>query len=79
MTSIGLKLSNDHLLPTMPVMQTMTIALSIKPGGSARRIAVSGGLITHGTGISPVELHGNINSLEITDGLTAAGGGFEKL
>jgi hypothetical protein len=46
--------------------------------GVVRRIAVAGGLITHGAGISPVELPGRIDSLEITDGVSAAGGGFEK-
>jgi len=61
------------------VVKLPAIALSIKPGGSARKIAVAGGIITHGAGISPLELHGKIDSLEITDGVTAAGGGFEKL
>ena len=60
------------------VVKLPAIALSIKPGGSARKIAVAGGLITRGAGISPLELHGKIDSLEITDGVTAAGGGFEK-
>ena len=60
------------------VVKLPASALSIKPGGSARKIAVAGGLITRGAGISPLELHGKIDSLEITDGVTAAGGGFEK-
>jgi hypothetical protein len=61
------------------VVRLSAVALSIKPGGSARRIAVAGGLITHGAGINPLELHGTVGSLEVTDGFSAAGGGFEKL
>jgi hypothetical protein len=61
------------------VVKLPAIALSIKPGGSARKIAVAGGLITHGSGISPLELHGKVDSLEVTDGLSAAGDGFDKI
>jgi hypothetical protein len=61
------------------VVKLPAIALSIKPGGSARKIAVAGGLITHGSGISPLELHGKVDSLEVADGLSAAGGGFETI
>ena len=61
------------------VMKLAAIALSIKPGGSARKIAITGGLITHGAGVNPLELHGTIDSLQITEGLAADGGGFEKI
>jgi hypothetical protein len=61
------------------VVKLPAIALSIKPGGSARKIAIGGGLITHGAGISPLELHGKVDSLDVTDGLSAAGGGFETI
>jgi hypothetical protein len=61
------------------IVQLPATALSIKPGGSARRIAVTGGIITHGAGISPLEIHGRVDLLEITGGFTAAGGGFDKL
>ena len=61
------------------VLQLSATALSIKPGGSARRIAVAGGIVTHGDGVDPLELHGSVDSLQITDGLTAAGGGFGKI
>jgi hypothetical protein len=61
------------------VVRLSAIGLSIKPGGSARKIAVSGGLITHGEGVNPLELHGAIGSLQITEGFAAAGGGFEKI
>jgi hypothetical protein len=58
------------------VVKLSAIALSIKPGASARSISIAGGLITHGAGISPLELHGTVGSLHISEGLTAAGGGF---
>jgi hypothetical protein len=58
------------------VVKLSAIALSIKPGASARSITIAGGLITHGAGISPLELHGTVDSLHISEGLTAAGGGF---
>ena len=58
------------------VVKLSAIALSIKPGASARNITIAGGLITHGAGIIPLELQGTVDSLQITEGLTAAGGGF---
>ncbi|QBR04289.1 hypothetical protein [Paraburkholderia pallida] len=61
------------------VIRLAATALSIKPGGSARKIAIAGGLITHGESVNPLELHGAIDSLEISGGLVAAGGGFEKI
>jgi hypothetical protein len=61
------------------VVRLSAVALSIKPGGSARKIAIAGGLITHGEGINPLELHGTVDSLQITEGFAAAGGGFEKI
>jgi hypothetical protein len=44
------------------------IALSIRPGGSARRIEIEGGLKTHGKGIAPLEHEGIVEELSITDG-----------
>jgi hypothetical protein len=35
---------------------------------------ITGGLITHGVGITPLELHGTVDSLQIAEGLFAAGG-----
>jgi len=61
------------------VVTLSAIALSIKPGGSARKISIAGGLITHGAGVNPLELHGTVDSLQITEGFAAAGGGFEKI
>ena len=61
------------------VLQLPAIALSIKPGGAARRIHVAGGLLTHGAGVAPFELHGRVETLEIEGGFVAAGGGFAAL
>ena len=61
------------------VMPLSAIGISIKPGGSARRLVVGGGVITHGAGISPLELHGVVEALEISDGVASLGGGFEGI
>jgi len=60
------------------VVRLPATALSIKPGGSARKVEIAGGLITHGQGIDPLELQGVIASLRVTGGFAAAGGGFER-
>jgi hypothetical protein len=54
-------------------------ALSIKPGASVRKLEIKGGVITHGTAITPIELHGNVEWLQIGGGIVALGGGFEKI
>jgi hypothetical protein len=54
-------------------------AVSIKPGGSAQQITVTGGVITHGAGINPLELHGAVDTLQISKGFAAVGGGFEQI
>ena len=61
------------------VVNLSAIALSIKPGGSAREIEINGGIKTNGPGISPVEQHGSIATLRVTGGCVAAGGGFDKI
>jgi hypothetical protein len=38
---------------------------------------VAGGLLTHGAGISALELHGAIECLRIADGFAVAGDGFD--
>ena len=58
------------------VVKLAAIALSIKPGGAVHNISIGGGLTTHGVGVTALELHGTVDSLQISDGLTAAGGGF---
>ena len=47
------------------VITLSAIALSIKPGGSAREIEISGGVKTNGPGVSPIEQHGAIDSLRV--------------
>jgi hypothetical protein len=59
------------------VVKLAAVALSIKAGGSARRIQVFGGLVTHGAGVNPLEQHGRIESLQVTDGFNATGGGLD--
>jgi hypothetical protein len=61
------------------VTQLSAVALSIKPGGSARRIEIAGGLITHGDGVNPLELHGAVDAVQMTGGITAVSGGFETI
>jgi len=61
------------------VINLSAIALSVKPGGSAREIEIAGGVKTNGSGVSPIEQHGAIDSLRITGGFVAAGGGFDKI
>jgi hypothetical protein len=70
--------SGDSLVKGV-VVKLAAIGLSVKPGGSARGISVAGGLVTHGAGVAPLELHGSIERLEVTDGFTAASGGPDKL
>ncbi len=61
------------------VLRLSAIALSIKPSGSARKIVVEGGVVTHGEGVNPFELHGAVDSLHVTKGFAAEGGGFDKI
>ncbi|MEO6839809.1 MAG: hypothetical protein ABI192_03495 [Bradyrhizobium sp.] len=61
------------------VITTSAIALSIKPGGSARKIEIAGGVKTNDADVSPIEQHGAIDSLRVTGGFVAAGGGFDKI
>jgi hypothetical protein len=50
------------------VRELSAIALSIKPGGSARAISIHGGLKTHKTGVNPLEQEGTVERLLIEDG-----------
>ena len=61
------------------VVKLPATPLSIKPGGSARKIAIAGGLVSHGEGIEPLQLHGAVEALEISGGFTAWGGGFATI
>lgn len=48
-----------------------SIAFSVKPGGSMKTLKVDGGIITHGAGVPPFELHGSIETLFVNDGVRA--------
>jgi hypothetical protein len=61
------------------VLKLSAIALSIKPGGSAREIDIAGGIKTNGPGVAPIEQHGAIDALRISGGFVANGGGFDKI
>lgn len=60
------------------VVTLSAIALSVKPGGSAREVEIAGGLVTHGQGVDALEMHGRIETLRICGGM-AGGGGFDKI
>jgi hypothetical protein len=61
------------------VVSLSAIGLSIKPGGSAREIEIAGGIKTNGPGVAPIEQHGSIETLRVSGGFVAAGGGFDKI
>ena len=61
------------------VLQLPATALSIKTGGSARRIAVSGGLRSNAPGIDALQLHGEVLSISVDDGAGPTGSGFEPI
>lgn len=61
------------------VTQLPAVALSIKPGGTAREIIVDGGLLSHGDGIEAFELHGRVESLRVSAGFGSTGRGFEAI
>ncbi len=61
------------------VMKLAAVALSVKPGGSAQSIEIEGGVVTHGEGVAPFELHGAVGTLRVSGGFAATGGGFDKI
>jgi hypothetical protein len=61
------------------VANLSAVALSVKPGGSIERVQILGGLVTHGSGVEALELHGRIGALEIEGRAEPAGGGFDKI
>jgi hypothetical protein len=61
------------------VVTLSAIGLSIKPGGSAREIEIAGGIKTNGPGVPPIEQHGSVETLRVSGGFVAAGGGFDKI
>lgn len=50
------------------VQELSAVGLSIKPGGSAERVSIRGGLKTHGDGVVPLEQQGTVQSLAIEGG-----------
>jgi hypothetical protein len=46
---------------------------------SAREIEIAGGIKTNGAGADPTEQHGSIDSLRVSGGFVAAGGGFDRI
>jgi hypothetical protein len=48
------------------IKQLPAIALSIKPGGSAREITIGGGLFAHGDGIEALEMYGVVDVFCVT-------------
>ncbi|MBV8870397.1 MAG: hypothetical protein JOY65_13440 [Acetobacteraceae bacterium] len=58
------------------VLRLPATALSIKPGGVARRVEVAGGLVTHGADIEPLEVRGRIEALLVEGGFATAGEGL---
>ena len=61
------------------VVTLSAIALSIKPGGSAREIDISGGIKTNGPGVPPVEVQGVVKTFQVKGGVAAVGSGFDKI
>lgn len=58
------------------VTKLAAVALSLKPGGSAREMVIEGGLTTRGEGIEAIELHGLIDGLRVSGGAGPTGSGF---
>jgi hypothetical protein len=61
------------------VITLSAIGFSIKPGGSAREIEISGGIRTNGPGVAPIEQHGSVETFRVSGGFVAAGGGFDNI
>jgi hypothetical protein len=61
------------------VTRLSPIAFSVKPGGTVERAEIRGGLVTHGSGIEALELHGRVRELIVQGGLGSASGGFEAI
>lgn len=55
------------------------VALSVKPGGSAREIAIEGGVASHGAGVAALELHGRVDEFRVSGGAGPIAGGFDAI
>jgi hypothetical protein len=60
------------------VTRLSAIPLSIKPGGSARKVEITGGLAAHGAGVEAVEVHGEIGTLRV-EGIAVDSDSFGKI
>ena len=58
------------------VMKLAAVALSIKPGGSMRELVINDGLTTHGRAVEALELHGQIEVVQISGAAGPTGRGF---
>jgi hypothetical protein len=56
------------------VVELPAIPLSIKPGGTVRWLEIAGGLTAHGQGIEALEVHGAVDTLQISGGLATLDG-----
>jgi len=65
--------SGDSLVKGV-MTKLSAVAFSIKPEGSVQRLKIAGGLITHGSGIAPLDLQGGVGSLQVKDGIMVSGG-----
>ncbi len=61
------------------VVTLAAVAFSVKPGGSAKKVTIQGGVTTHGAGVVPLEVFGEIGELIIANGIRATGEGFDKI
>ena len=60
------------------VMRLSAIPLSVKPGGSARKVEIAGGLAAHGAAVEAMELHGAIETLRV-EGIAVDSDSFGKI
>ena len=61
------------------VVRLPATPLSIKPGGTVQQLVVGGGLLSHGQGIDPLQMHGAVASLELSGGFSGLAGGFQPI
>jgi hypothetical protein len=55
------------------------LGLSVRLGGAADAIEIDGGIRTHGLGVAPIELHGEVGLLQVDGGIAGAGGGSDAI
>jgi hypothetical protein len=45
------------------------VGLSLQPGADGREIRIDGGIVTHGDGVPPLEIHGRVGDLAVSGGV----------